>query len=160
MRTLFVCRKMALSAFVARRGATLIASRSSAAVRWFSSPDKPLKLEPFVDFEQFEAYRKGGKAFIVDVREPEELVTDGEIPKAVNIPMGMLEQAFVMDSSLFKDTFHVDKPKPSDPVIFLCLKGIRAKTASDFVQEQYKYENTSVYTGSFADWIERKQPSK
>ncbi len=112
-------------------------------------------LGPAVDYTQFEAFRKDDKkAVIIDVRQPKELVEMGEIPETINIPMGHLEEAFKLDEKSFYDIYRVKKPSKEDPLVFFCLKGIRAKTSQEFVESQYKYENTYFYPGSFADWVE------
>lgn len=96
----------------------------------------------------------------MDVREPKELTNDGIVPGAVNIPLGMVEEAFKMDGTQFKGIFAFKKPLQHHPVVFLCLKGIRAKKAKDYVDSVHGYSNTYYYPGSFAEWSEKIQSSK
>ena len=109
-----------------------------------------------VTFEEFEAHRRRG-TLIVDVREPKELEEIGQVPGAINIPLGFVEQAFAMDKAEFKAIVGCSKPQPEDPVVFLCMKGIRAKTAKDVVDLKYGFKNTLVYPGSFTEWIAKKE---
>jgi hypothetical protein len=46
--------------------------------------------EFLVSFQQFEGYRRGTSVTIIDVREPEELLSEGQIPRATNIPMNQV----------------------------------------------------------------------
>ena len=56
-----------------------------------------------------------------------------------------------MDSDEFKAIIGIDKPGQDQPLIFFCVKGIRAKRAADIVQEQFKYNQSCFYPGSFMD---------
>lgn len=109
-----------------------------------------------VTYEEFEAHRRQG-TLIVDVREPKELDQIGEIPGAVNIPLGFLEQAFAMDTAEFKAIVGCTKPQQEDQIIFSCMKGIRAKTAKDLVEAKYGFKNSIYYPGSYTEWITKQE---
>ena len=90
-----------------------------------------------------------GNAVLIDVREPSELKSRGTVPTAVNIPVGYINEAFGMDDEDFKIIIGAEKPQSDDPVIFFCVKGIRAKNAQDLVQNKFKYTQSYFYPGSF-----------
>lgn len=70
---------------------------------------------------------KSGNYALVDVREPMELMMDGEIEGANNIPMGELE-------SRKDEVLSLEKP-----VVFFCRSGNRsAKALEYFTQEGLK----------------------
>ena len=54
-----------------------------------------------------------------------------QIPKATNIPMADLEKALRMTAQDFEQHYRIAKPRPTDPVIFLCKGGVRAAEAND-----------------------------
>lgn len=60
---------------------------------------------------------------VVDVREPHELVDDGHIPGAVNIPLKHLEEDLL-------DHFKPD----SHSIVFCCRSGRRSMTAIDIAE--------------------------
>lgn len=139
---------MNASLVVLRRAGGVFARGISAL---YSTSGK-VRLTPTVNFEQFEECRNSKTATIIDVREPEELTEHGAIPSAVNIPLGAVDKAFLMDEQEFQRLYSVPKPKADDPVIFLCRKGIRAEDARLFVATFYAYSNAATYTGSFTEW--------
>ena len=61
----------------------------------------PVKMKSLSFFQRFECYR-GTDATIIDVREPEELNSDGNIPGTLNIPKGVLEDALKMSPTQFE----------------------------------------------------------
>ena len=56
-----------------------------------------------------------------------------------------------MSSEDFEDSVGVKKPDTNDPMIFFCVKGIRAKNAKDLVEQNFHYKQSFYYPGSFAD---------
>lgn len=96
-----------------------------------------------------------GTAFFVDVREPKELVNDGRIPGAVNIPLNDVGSALELSPEKFKDKYGRAKPSPDDPnLIFSCRKGVRATSAMQAAHAK-GYHAARFYRGSFCDWVER-----
>ena len=71
---------------------------------------------------------------IIDVREPDELVNEGVIPGATNIPMGQVETALRMSPTEFEATYGRPQPQREDPVIFICRVGRRAAEMGDHVR--------------------------
>ena len=73
-----------------------------------------------------------GNYHLIDVREPEELITDGAIEGAVNIPLGELE-------TRKNEILNLD-----GDIIFFCRSGNRSGKATDF----FKNEGLdNVFTG-------------
>uniref|UniRef100_G3MNV4 Rhodanese domain-containing protein n=1 Tax=Amblyomma maculatum TaxID=34609 RepID=G3MNV4_AMBMU len=107
------------------------------------------------DYEEVKDLLQKGKAFFVDVREPKELVNDGRIPGAVNIPLNDVGAALEMSPEKFKEKYGREKPSPDDPnVIFSCRKGVRATSAMQTAHSK-GYHAARFYRGSFCDWEER-----
>lgn len=73
-----------------------------------------------------------GNYHLIDVREPEELIANGEIKTAKNIPLGELEN-------------HIEEIKNLDGnVIFFCRSGNRSAKATEVFKEK---GFTNVYNG-------------
>ena len=70
--------------------------------------------------EQLEKHLEEGKAFFLDVREPDEIRTNGSVPGYVNIPLGQLE----------KRMGEIPKDKA---VVTICARGVRAGKAADLL---------------------------
>lgn len=75
---------------------------------------------------------KAGNYHLVDVREPEELIANGEIEGAINIPLGQLEER--------KD----EVLNLEGNVIFFCRSGNRSGKATEFFTNEGL---TNVYNG-------------
>ena len=65
-----------------------------------------------------------GNYHLIDVREPEELITDGAIEGAVNIPLGEIEERKNDILSL------------EGNIIFFCRSGNRSGKATDFFKNE------------------------
>ena len=65
-----------------------------------------------------------GNYHLIDVREPEELITDGAIESAVNIPLGELE-------TRKNEILNLD-----GDLIFFCRSGNRSGKATDFFKHE------------------------
>ena len=97
---------------------------------------------------QTKEHQSTGSA-LVDVREPGELKAHGIVPGAIDIPIGYVDEAFAMDNESFKAIIGAEKPDIDEPVIFFCVKGIRAQSASDLVNDKFKYKQSLFYPGPF-----------
>lgn len=113
-------------------------------IKWCSTVSNGL-----LELHTVKSHQKEG-SLLVDVREPQELENHGLVPNAVNIPVGDVEAAFAMPKDDFKANLGIDKPSMNDPVVFFCVKGIRAKTAKDLV-EQKGYKQSFYFPGSFTE---------
>ena len=103
-----------------------------------------------LELQAVRSHQKSGSSLLVDVREPEELQNHGLVPGAINIPVQSVEAHFALPDEEFKATLGVDKPSANDPVIFFCVKGIRAKFAKDLVEGK-GYKQSFYFPGSFAE---------
>ena len=97
---------------------------------------------------QVKEYQRKGSV-LVDVREPIELKAHGIVSGAINIPVGNVDEAFSMENEQFEAIIGSEKPNIDEPVIFFCVKGIRAKNASDLVNDKFKYKQSLFYPGPF-----------
>lgn len=80
---------------------------------------------------------KSGKYALIDVREDIELMMDGEIEGATNIPLGELEDRKQEVTNL------------AEPKIFFCRSGNRSGKAVDYFKSEGM---TDVYNGGgYAD---------
>jgi len=89
---------------------------------------------------------------LVDVRRPEELLTDGEIPGSVNVPLQEIPAAFQLSTQDFKAKYGFNLPvKEATNVVLTCRSGRRILVA----QERLKalgYSSLRLYRGSINDW--------
>ncbi|XP_040577186.1 uncharacterized protein [Lepeophtheirus salmonis] len=125
-------------------------------VRSFASS---VVLNPTIDYEEFEKYRKehSKSVVIVDVRDPDELISPGAISGTVNVPLGEIANAFgELNVNEFSAKYGVEKPNATDPLVFFCLKGIRSQSAMDTVKA-LGFSNTANYVGSYLDWAEKNK---
>ena len=86
---------------------------------------------------------------IIDVRQAQELKAYGVVPGAVHIDVRNIDKAFAMDKEMFEAVVGAEKPDVDEPVIFFCVKGIRAQSASDLLNDKYQYEQSLFYPGPF-----------
>lgn len=91
---------------------------------------------------------------LVDVREKDEY-HEGFIPGAVNMPYRSTPKALSLNPQEFMQKFGFGKPSTDKELIFYCASGFRANNARNEAQEA-GYFNTSVYPGSWKDWISRE----
>ena len=92
--------------------------------------------------EEVEQALRDGKAFLLDVREPQELVEFGSIKGYVNIPIGQLESRM---NEIPKDKV----------VVTLCQRGARAGRAGDLLMKHgYKVAGAC----GILDWKSKQKP--
>lgn len=82
----------------------------------------------------------------IDVREKQELETEGQIPSAINIPRGMLEFTLDANSPYYNDIFSTGKS-----FIFYCKSGGRSVLAAQRAVEM-GLENVKNLQGGFMTW--------
>ena len=58
------------------------------------------------------------------------------VPGAIHISVQNIDKAFAMDERMFEAVVGAEKPKVDEPVIFFCVKGIRAQIASDLLNDK------------------------
>ena len=121
------------------------AGRSCLIKRSYCQPPPGL-----LELEAVKTHQNNKRTLLIDVREAGELQAHGIVPGAIHIPVGEVPAAFAMDSQDFEAKIGVKKPDVDDPLIFFCVKGIRAKNAKDLVAEKFQYKQSFYYPGSFA----------
>ncbi|KAH8120233.1 Rhodanese-like domain-containing protein [Phellopilus nigrolimitatus] len=94
-------------------------------------------------------------AYIVDVREPDEVIL-GSIPSSVNIPLSGFAESLHLNPVAFKQKHGFEKPRQDQEVVFYCRSGKRSATASDIAKNR-GYTNVLNYEGSWLDWTAREQ---
>ena len=110
-----------------------------------------------INYNEFENYRMKGSALIIDVRSPEELKKNGEIPNTINIPIGLITSYFhgeyVND---FENDYGVPIPGADEPIIVFCKMGIRSEMARKLLTSAPSggtiYKNVASYEGSYDEW--------
>jgi len=112
---------------------------------------------PDLSFREFEDIRKAGTATLIDVRDPEELVTKGTIPGGVNVPTKVFAEAFsTMDPADFESRFGAPRPEAEDEVVIYCQTGKRSMEAARYLATFYGYTQAKSYSG-LIDWTAHKQ---
>ncbi|TPP58421.1 Heat shock protein 67B2 [Fasciola gigantica] len=95
---------------------------------------------------------KSNSVQLIDVREPNELKESGEIEGAVNIPLGSVENAFLMSDEEFRRKFAVPKPRKSDSnIVFFCRGGVRGMKALRTVG-RLGYHGARNLKGGYLAW--------
>ena len=85
----------------------------------------------------------GEKLFLLDVRNPDELVEHGQIDGAVNIPIDELEARL---AEVPKDT----------PIVTYCMRGGRASRAADTLRQAGRTD--PIEYGGITAWKEAGNP--
>ena len=158
--------------FSSSRGWTSDFKKSSSGcspVERFLSPNRPLageyltlkfssqvNLPSVVEYTDVKKHIENRTALVVDVRNPKELVDDGELQGSVLIPLNEVKHAFALPPEIFEKKYQVEKPGFNSPIIFSCLIGKRSATAECIVKG-LGFKNTSNYLGSFSDWREQEK---
>ncbi|XP_047216740.1 thiosulfate sulfurtransferase/rhodanese-like domain-containing protein 3 [Girardinichthys multiradiatus] len=109
-----------------------------------------------VSYERLKQLLSYGKAVVVDVREPWELREYGLVPGSVNVPLGQVNTALQLDPEEFREKYDGVMPTRTDKIVFLCLAGIRSKTALN-TAVALGYRDAQHYPGGWQDWAEREQ---
>ena len=130
----------------------------------FSSTNEiPTIGKDIVDYTEFERFRKDKSALLIDVRNPEELLNNGEIPNAINIPLPDIPNYFFGENSSFEEKFDMPLPKEADPIIVFCKIGKRSEMARQLLTKgsgKSCYTNVANYLGSFDEWSEKNVSGK
>lgn len=109
-----------------------------------------------VGYEQLKQRLAEGKIVVVDVREPWELREYGFIPGSVNVPLGQVSTALQLPPEEFREKYDGEMPSRTDNIVFVCLAGIRSKTALN-AAASLGYRDVQHYPGGLQDWVEREQ---
>ena len=113
-----------------------------------------------IDYSEFEKLREDKSALIIDVRNPDELLKNGTIPNAINIPLSLVPSYFLGEKlEEFEEEFGSPSPTQTDPIIVFCKAGIRGEMARKLLTTgsgKNVYTNVACYQGSFDEWSEKK----
>merc|ERR1712126_257150 len=120
-------------------------------IRKFSSPPSSI---PEISYNQLIEVLNSKSAVVIDVRNPEELVKFGEIPGAINIPLGDLESALSMRPKKLEKLFDITLDERT-PLVFSCMAGIRSKKAV-VVAWSHGFTNVSDFAGGWLEWNEKQ----
>ena len=96
----------------------------------------------------------GGNVNLIDIRESEELKSNGSIPGSVSAPRGMLE--FYADDTL---PYHKPEFDRKKRIILHCASGGRSALAAATLK-QMGYENVAHLDGGIKAWKEAGLPVK
>jgi rhodanese-related sulfurtransferase len=102
--------------------------------------------------DQVAAELAGGKALVVDLREPEERATQGAIPGAAHAPRGMLE--FYADPS---SPYHRPEFDPARRVVLYCAAGSRSALGAGTLR-QLGYGDVAHLDGGMKAWTQSGHP--
>lgn len=95
----------------------------------------------------------GRPPLVLDVREPSEFAR-AQIPGAINVPRGVLEQACEWD---YEETVPELVRGRSLPIVVVCRSGHRSVLAADVLQEMGFVDVVSLKTG-VRGWNDYEQP--
>ena len=105
-----------------------------------------------LDPDAVEAEITSGEAVLIDLRESEELTTDGRIPGAIHVPRGMLE--FRADPT---SPYHQEPFDRSRRIILHCAAGGRSALGAVSLQAM-GYRNVAHLDGGIKAWKEAGKP--
>jgi rhodanese-related sulfurtransferase len=91
-------------------------------------------------------------AVLLDVREHDELVSDGMIPGGVHAPRGLLEWCVDPQSATF-----IKALDPERPVVVYCRSGNRSALAAQ-VMEKMGYSHVTSLQGGIVRWKTEGRP--
>ena len=94
---------------------------------------------------------EAGEAILIDIREGEDRIRNGAIPKSVHAPRGMLE--FWADPT---SDFHRKEFDPARRTILYCGGGSQSALAADTLQEMGY--NVAHLDGGISAWKEEGRP--
>ncbi|XP_072499026.1 thiosulfate sulfurtransferase/rhodanese-like domain-containing protein 3 isoform X2 [Notamacropus eugenii] len=112
-----------------------------------------------VTYKELKNLLHSKSSFLIDVREPREVLEYGKIPGFLNIPLGEIGQALQMDSKDFKEKYNQDMPSKNDSLVFSCLGGARSKEALNTALS-LGYERARHYPGGWKEWESYEYPEK
>lgn len=99
-----------------------------------------------IEYKEFTEMRK--KLTVIDVRSSEDIKKTGTIPGSVNIPLAQVESALKRNADDFPIMYGRVKPTEDANLLFVCLKGSRAKQAQAKAVE-LGFENAMTFKGGW-----------
>lgn len=111
-----------------------------------------------VKFEELRDGLNNNSLVYLDVRNRDELRTDGKVVGSVVVPLPEVEHAFNLEDAEFLDKYGFSKPaRDATNVVVGCRSGRRAVTAIGTL-EKLGYTTLRIYKGSFLDWQAKGGP--
>ncbi|KAL1006532.1 hypothetical protein UPYG_G00073500 [Umbra pygmaea] len=99
---------------------------TTSTARWSDSSPKP---DAVVSYEELKNMLSCHNVQLFDVRNPDEFMS-GQIPDAINIPLGQLEESLKLSPEHFQQQFSRQAPgKDDDNMVFHCQRGNRSLKA-------------------------------
>ena len=105
-----------------------------------------------LDPDAVEEEISSGKAVLIDLRESDELTTDGRIPGSIHVPRGMLE--FRADPT---SPYHQEPFDRSRRIILHCAAGGRSALGAASLQAM-GYQNVAHLDGGIKAWKDAGKP--
>jgi rhodanese-related sulfurtransferase len=90
------------------------------------------------------------ETLILDVREPDEFA-EGNIPRSVNVPVSVIQEAMALTDADFEDQYGFKKPSKDAAIVLYCRSGRRSTRACDTIAP-LGYTKLRNYTGGWMDW--------
>ncbi|XP_049942295.1 rhodanese domain-containing protein CG4456-like isoform X2 [Schistocerca serialis cubense] len=106
--------------------------------------DKKLSYEELLDLI------KKKEVTLIDVRSRVEVKSTGLLPKSFHIPVNEYVTAMKVPDKIFKKKYGFDKPRPEDPIVFVCSTGARSYKALRAALHM-GYNNARMFDGNFSD---------
>ncbi|XP_069954601.1 rhodanese domain-containing protein CG4456 [Cherax quadricarinatus] len=89
---------------------------------------------------------------IIDVRQRDEVVEQGQLPGSHVLPVQELEESLGLEEESFKAKYGFPRPSPEDPnLVISCRSGRRVGVANEILQAK-GFTKHKLYHGSFLDW--------
>uniref|UniRef100_A0A1A9VS48 Sulfurtransferase n=1 Tax=Glossina austeni TaxID=7395 RepID=A0A1A9VS48_GLOAU len=106
-------------------------------------------------YEEVKEVPNHPEVYLIDVRNKDEVANTGSIPASMHIPLPELENALTMPEGDFLSTFKRDKPSTDSVIIFSCMSGRRAQTATDLALN-HGFKKAKSYPGSWSEWAGKR----
>lgn len=100
-----------------------------------------------INASKFKELVDNGNVILIDVREPSELIEDGYIENAINVPAYRIEKLW--DEKV--------KAKKDDIILTYCLSGYRSNVASEELIKM-GYKNVYSLSGGISSWKSNNYP--
>ncbi|XP_021372074.1 thiosulfate sulfurtransferase/rhodanese-like domain-containing protein 1 isoform X1 [Mizuhopecten yessoensis] len=108
-----------------------------------------------VNFDDIISLLGSGSLQLIDVREPSELVQQGEFPTALNIPLSCLKETLQLKEEHFTEMFNTSKPRQHDEdIVFVGFGPIKSNTALE-IAHKMGFKKARQYAGGFKEWMEK-----
>ena len=97
---------------------------------------------------------KTDEVMLIDVRSPVEVKATGTLPKSFHIPITEYVTAMKVPDRMFREKYGFDKPRPDDPVVFVCSSGARSFKALRAAL-QLGFTKARMFDGNFNELVKQ-----